>query len=388
MKLDVGCGPVRMEGYVPIDRSLGHDVRSIPVLPESCDEIRASHVLEHIPHGETLSCLKHWVDLLRPGGVLKISVPDFDWIVKRYCSDDSQALPLEAYLMGGQIDIDDHHAAIFNVGKLTNLMEMAGLESIGPWVGTVDTSTHPCSLNLCGKKSVVEPRVAEQRRDVVFAMTLPRLGFTENSTNLLLAMSQLGFSAVRSGGAFWEAGMTRAFDSALAVPGVKWIVAVDYDTVFSPQDLLTMLEQADRLNLDALAPLQVGRERETVLLTVNDKEGNPAGRVLAPEPTDEVFEVSTMHFGLTLIRADKLRALPYPWFIGHTAPNNTWGEGRTDADIHFWRHWIANGNKAHTTWRVRVGHLQLVVSWPDRSLRTRHQYLTNWTTGGKPHYAQ
>ncbi len=389
MKLDVGCGPVRLEGFTPIDMTLGHDVRCIPVVPDTCDEIRASHVLEHLGHGESLLAIRHWVDLLQEEGWLKISVPDFDWIVKQYCDGGGGDHQLEWYLMGGQVSPDDFHRAIFNETKLSTMLSLAGLEHIQRWPGSFDTSMHPCSLNLMGqkpKRSAATPN--EPRRDVAIAMTLPRLGFSENSTNLMLAIADLGMPAIRSSGAFWEAGITRAFEQALKIPDVKWILAVDYDTVFSASDVLTLLEQAERLGLDALSPLQVGRERDTVLLTINDDNGNPLIKVPAPEPNEEVLRVSTMHFGLTLIRVEKLRQLPQPWFIGHTAPDKSWGEGRMDADIHFWRAWEKAGFKAHTSWKVRVGHLQLLVSWPDHSLATRHQYLSQWTTSGKPHYAR
>ena len=64
IKLDLGCGPHRLPGYIPIDDSLGHDVRALPFRDGSVDEIRASHVLEHIPYREAQPVLEHWFNLL------------------------------------------------------------------------------------------------------------------------------------------------------------------------------------------------------------------------------------------------------------------------------------------------------------------------------------
>jgi 2-polyprenyl-3-methyl-5-hydroxy-6-metoxy-1,4-benzoquinol methylase len=49
----------------------------------SVDVIRASHILEHFP-AQVPAVLKHWAAKLKPGGVLKIAVPDFAWIAQAY----------------------------------------------------------------------------------------------------------------------------------------------------------------------------------------------------------------------------------------------------------------------------------------------------------------
>jgi hypothetical protein len=41
------------------------------------------------------------------------------------------------------------------------------------------------------------------------------------------------------------------------------------------------------------------------------------------------------------MRAEKFKALQKPWFLDVPAPDQTWGEGRRDADISFWDKWAA-----------------------------------------------
>jgi SAM-dependent methyltransferase len=56
------------------------DATQLPFSPSSLDFLIASHVLEHLPF--PLAALRHWYDVLRPGGVLLLKIPD-----KRYTFD-------------------------------------------------------------------------------------------------------------------------------------------------------------------------------------------------------------------------------------------------------------------------------------------------------------
>ncbi len=56
------------------------DAMQLPFSPCSLDFVIASHVLEHMPF--PLAALRHWYDVLRPGGALLLKIPD-----KRYTFD-------------------------------------------------------------------------------------------------------------------------------------------------------------------------------------------------------------------------------------------------------------------------------------------------------------
>ena len=60
------------------------DATHLPFAPSTLDFIIASHVLEHLPF--PLDALRHWHDVLRPGGVLLLKIPD-----KRYTFDHQRA---------------------------------------------------------------------------------------------------------------------------------------------------------------------------------------------------------------------------------------------------------------------------------------------------------
>lgn len=80
--------------YAEISSPLAHpnivaDAMQLPFCSGSLDFVIASHVLEHLPF--PLAALRRWYDVLRPGGVLLLKIPD-----KRYTFDlRRQRTPLQ-----------------------------------------------------------------------------------------------------------------------------------------------------------------------------------------------------------------------------------------------------------------------------------------------------
>ena len=390
LKLDLGAGRTRIPGYTPIDAALGHDVRSLPFASNTADEIRASHVLEHIPFPEASSVVRHWVDILKPGAWLKVAVPDFDKIVEWYKEGRGSEMPLEGYLMGGHTDHNDVHHAIYQQQKLATLLKECGLEDICGWEGDADDcSRHPVTLNVKGRKPHAQvPATLPTYDDMHLVQTCPRLGFTDHMYCAAVATKSLGINLTRHTGVFWTQGIDRVLSEAMRNEKVKWIITTDYDTVFCAEDIVRMRDICERNDLDILAPMQAGRERTSPLLTMRDEKGNLKGTMLSTELEKDALEVATAHFGLTLIRAEALRKVEKPWFKGEPAPDGSWGEGRTDDDIWFWRQWQKAGLKAWLTPKVQVGHAELVVAWIDRDLRRQWQSTSEYYSMGKPWYAR
>jgi predicted SAM-dependent methyltransferase len=81
-KLNLGCGPYPIDGYVNIDANprqkpdLCRDVRrGLPYDDASVDHIVASHFLEHLSCDEMLDVMEECYRVLKPGCVLSITVP-------------------------------------------------------------------------------------------------------------------------------------------------------------------------------------------------------------------------------------------------------------------------------------------------------------------------
>jgi len=153
-KLNLGAGGAPIQGYVNVDIKNGENAYPLRYANGAVSEVRASHILEHFPRGQVADVLKEWVRVLKPGGELKLAVPDFDYIVKEYSNGHRHDPLIEAYLFGGQVDTNDYHKAFFNEDKLRKLMEDAGLGNIERWQSEIsDCAALEVSLNLRGSKS-------------------------------------------------------------------------------------------------------------------------------------------------------------------------------------------------------------------------------------------
>jgi predicted SAM-dependent methyltransferase len=152
-KLNLGAGASPLDGYVNVDIKNGENAYPLKYADNSVQEVRASHILEHFPRGQVADVLKEWVRVLKPGGELKVAVPDFDFIVKEYSNGHRHDPLIEGYLFGGQVDADDYHKAFFNEDKLKSLLESAGLGNIERWQSEIqDCASLEVSLNLRGNK--------------------------------------------------------------------------------------------------------------------------------------------------------------------------------------------------------------------------------------------
>jgi len=153
LKLNLGSGDMPLDGFINLDRKTGGQVYPLVAYADnSVDEIRASHILEHFGRRETLKVLTDWVARLRPGGVLKVAVPDFARIAERYVKGDN--LDFAGFVFGGQVDDSDFHKAFFDEKGLKKTFEILGLTEIGPWVSeAADCASYPISLNLQGTKT-------------------------------------------------------------------------------------------------------------------------------------------------------------------------------------------------------------------------------------------
>ena len=378
VKLDLGAGEISPPGYVPIGRDHGSEVFPLRYPDESVDEIRASHVLEHFPYRQLGAVVADWARCLKKGGKLKIAVPDFEQLAKDYLEGRDQ--PNESYIMGGQSDANDFHRAMFDRDRLRSMLAGAGLILIQPWKSEIeDCAAYPISLNLEARK----PHVAELR--VSGCMSVPRLGFMDNFFSCIEACVACNVKLRMNGGAFWGQALTKVFERVISEDDPDFILAVDYDSVFKPSHLARLMQTAMLYpDIDALAPIQSSRHDLTTLFTVKGTDGVNEGKLKRAALDGDTMPVSTAHFGLTLIRVSKLKALPKPWFHSIPSPAGDWNGGHVDEDINFWRKWEAAGNSLHLANRVAIGHAELVARWPDINLSLHRQAITDYRRDGVP----
>lgn len=212
-------------------------------------------------------------------------------------------------------------------------------------------------------------------------MSMPRLAFSDNMFCSISALClALGINLEKGSGVFWDQVLTRMIESHLD-DGTKYILTVDYDTWFRKEHVVRLCQlMQEHPEIDALVPLQTKREEDLVLFSMIDERGQPAQRVPRAELEKDVTPIVNGHFGLTVFRAASFAKLAKPWFRGEPDPDGGWGDGRTDPDIYFWRNFYRSGLKACLAPNVRIGHLQLMATFPGAladGWKPVHAYVTD-----------
>ncbi len=381
LRLNLGAGDSHIEGLLNVDRKYGGEAYPLKlnsghlVEPETCELIRASHLLEHFSYTQTIAVMCDWVKALKPGGILKVAVPDFENLVEMYETGSDNTF--EQYLMGGHVDENDHHGAIFNAAKLFQLFEVAGLTDIKGWESEItDSASYPFSLNLQGTKGKAE---IHDLQGVSAVLSMPRYCFTQNILCLLETQQKLKIKMRVRQGVYWEQTLTQAIELTLEQDRADYILTIDFDTIFKPEHVRELYRlMMTHPEVDAVCGMQIGRDRDAPLITVKDGAGQNRNRLERSEADQELLKVSTGHFGLTLIRVSSLAQLPRPWFKSIPDEHGSWGDGRLDADIYFWKKWDKQGLSLYQANQVRLGHYQDVVTIPDINMEPVHVYSVDF----------
>lgn len=91
MKLHLGCGTKKLEGWINIDSvpeckpDLVHDITApLPYTDQTAEELLAEDLLEHFDKYMRYPVFCEWTRVLKVGGKITLQVPDFKTILLRY----------------------------------------------------------------------------------------------------------------------------------------------------------------------------------------------------------------------------------------------------------------------------------------------------------------
>ncbi len=89
--VNLGCGSTYHNEWINIDfvkrksDVIAYDLRkSFPIDDNSCEVVYASHLLEHLTRKEAMIFLENCYRVLKPGGLIRIVVPDLEVIARLY----------------------------------------------------------------------------------------------------------------------------------------------------------------------------------------------------------------------------------------------------------------------------------------------------------------
>ena len=158
VKLNLGCGSVRPEGWINTDSSLNANLQRIPVVGKmfhrlfktveynssnmvymnlnrrwskypdnSVDIVYASHLFEHLTIHSANLFLKESYRCLKPGGVIRLVVPDLFKISKKYVAEYERGIEnADEFIMWA---INMHREGQY--GTTNNVIKKAVLEFQG-----------------------------------------------------------------------------------------------------------------------------------------------------------------------------------------------------------------------------------------------------------------
>jgi len=167
--LHVGCGQNVLDGWLnsdylpPTDTVMHLDASARFRFDDGVfDRIYSEHMIEHVTYGRGFAMLKECHRVLKKGGRIRISTPDFQFLMALYGPERSQ-LQEEyiAWMTGGYIPDAPYHDAIFVINTfvrdwghtfiydektLRASLERAGFTGVRQY--TVNRSDDPRFLNL------------------------------------------------------------------------------------------------------------------------------------------------------------------------------------------------------------------------------------------------
>ena len=142
LKIHLGCGKRQIPGFVHCDRvafpHVDHviDIRNLEIFgDDSAELIYACQVLEYFDREEVGIVLAEWRRVLRPGGTLRLSVPNFAFIARMYAA----GLKLDWFLgtLYGKIDDGSngyvYHKTTYDEESLRRVLTLAGFDNPRLW---------------------------------------------------------------------------------------------------------------------------------------------------------------------------------------------------------------------------------------------------------------
>ncbi len=138
MKFNIGCGWRNFgEDWVHIDGGDYDHLDSDDIFirnykNDSADLIYASHFIEYLDREEVVPLLERWREVLKPNGIMRLAVPDFEVYARLYWGGN---YPLESFLgvLYGKMPMGDktiYHKTVYDFNSLKKTLENVGFKDV------------------------------------------------------------------------------------------------------------------------------------------------------------------------------------------------------------------------------------------------------------------
>lgn len=142
MKLNLGCGKRNFgKNWIHIDGSNyahihSHDIVNLPFEENSVDLIYASHVFEYFDREEADDVLQKWKKCLKPNGILRLAVPNFEVYSKLYSENKITLTQCLGPLYGKWKMTENetiYHKTTYDFVSLKKILEKKGFTKVKLW---------------------------------------------------------------------------------------------------------------------------------------------------------------------------------------------------------------------------------------------------------------
>jgi predicted SAM-dependent methyltransferase len=160
LKLNLGSGQEPLDGFVNIDfvgapvDLAWHLGDGVPFADGTVDAVLSEHVLEHLTLPQAQGVLHEAFRVLRPGGALRVSVPDAGLLLRSYAgtSDNDWALQFPTRMLAvDALFYENDHRTMYDNTLMIALFEIAGFAEVAERVSgesrIAPISGHPSRIS-------------------------------------------------------------------------------------------------------------------------------------------------------------------------------------------------------------------------------------------------
>lgn len=143
MNIHLGCWKRNIPGFVHVDLcdlphiDYQHRIDQLPMFADACaDLIYTSHTFEYFDRQEAVAVLAEWRRVLKPGGLLRLAVPDFPALVQVYQQTGELARILGPLFGRMAVHMKDgrqeliYHKTVYDYASLSALLEQGGFTGV------------------------------------------------------------------------------------------------------------------------------------------------------------------------------------------------------------------------------------------------------------------
>ena len=102
----------------------------MPIYENTVDFIYSSHFFEHIFKDDALVLLKSCLFALKPGGIIRISIPDLEYAISLYSKGKKELMLENYFFVKGKGSYLARHKYMYDFQMIKEVLELVGFSNV------------------------------------------------------------------------------------------------------------------------------------------------------------------------------------------------------------------------------------------------------------------